>query len=167
MLAILASNSLSHRDWGRHRRNTNTSGMTVAFIEWKENYETGLVGYDVQHKTLVRLANRIQECLDRQAPGSDLEISSVFGAFMEMTRTHVRIEDELMAWHHHEPAKDHEEAHRDFIEGLEAIADPSVEGLSQRERLHEILLKFKQHFEAEDEQAFLALLRHRNFPTAS
>lgn len=141
--------------------------MTVPFLEWKETYETGLLGYDAQHKTLFRLANRIHECLDRQAPGSDLELSSVFGAFLEMTRTHVRTEGELMAWHQHEPAHGHEEAHRHFIEGLEAIADPSVGGLSQRERLSEILLKFKHHFEAEDEQAFLALLRRRNFPSAS
>lgn len=138
----------------------------MTFIEWKEHYETGLLGYDAQHKTLFRLANRIHECLERQAPGSDLELSSVFGAFLEMTRTHVRTEDELMAWHQHEPAQDHEEAHRHFIEGLEAIADPSVVGISQQERLSEILIKFKHHFEAEDEQAFLALLRHRNFPTA-
>jgi hemerythrin-like metal-binding protein len=139
----------------------------MAFIEWQEHYETGLMGYDAQHKTLFRLANRIHECLERQVPGSDLEINSVFAAFLEMTRTHVRTEDELMAWHHHEPAKDHEEAHRHFIEGLEALADPSVSGLSQRERLSEILHKFKRHFEAEDEQTFLALLRHRNFPSAS
>ena len=124
-------------------------------------------GYDAQHKTLFRLANRIHECLERQTPGSDLEISSVFGAFLEMTRTHVRTEDDLMAWHHHEPGKDHEEAHRQFIKSLEAIADPLAESLTQREQLSEILIKFKLHFETEDEQAFLALLRHRNFPSAS
>lgn len=141
--------------------------MTVAFIEWKEHYETGLLGYDTQHRTLFRLANRIHECLDRQVAGSELELSSVFGAFLEMTKTHVRTEDELMAWHHHEPAKSHEEAHRQFIEGLEAIADPSIENLSHRERLSEFLHKFKHHFEAEDEQAFLALLRQRNPNPAS
>jgi len=140
--------------------------MTVTYIEWKEQYETGLLGYDAQHKTLFRLANRIHDCLEKQVPGSDLELSSVFGAFLEMTRTHVRTEDELMAWHHFEPGKDHEEAHRHFIEGLEAIANSSVGGLSQRERLSEILLKFKNHFEAEDEQAFLGLLRRSNFPSA-
>ncbi len=138
----------------------------MAFIEWKEQYETGLLGYDAQHKTLIRLANRIHECLDSQAPGSDLELSSVFGAFLEMTRTHVRTEDELMAWHHHDPAFGHEEAHQNFIAGLEAISEPSLEGLSQRQRLGEILVKFKLHFETEDEQAFLSMLRHRNFPVA-
>lgn len=138
----------------------------MTFIEWNEQYETGVLGYDAQHKTLFRLANRIHDCLERQAPGSDLELSSVFGAFLEMTRTHIRTEDELMAWHHFEPAKDHEDAHRQFIEGLETIASSSIGGLSQQERLSEFLLKFKHHFEAEDEQAFLALLRHRNFPTA-
>ena len=141
--------------------------MTMAFIEWQDHYETGLLGYDAQHKTLFRLANRIHECLDRQAPGSDLELSSVFGAFLEMTRTHVRTEDELMTWHQHGPGKAHEEAHRHFIEGLEAIADPTIENFSQSERLSEILLKFKHHFEAEDEQSFLALLRRQNFPSAS
>jgi hemerythrin-like metal-binding protein len=139
----------------------------MAFLEWKEQYETGLLGYDAQHKTLFRLANRIHECLERQVPGSDLEFSSVFGAFLEMTRTHVRTEDELMAWHQHEPAKDHEEAHRHFLEGLESIANPSAEDMSQRDQLSEILVKFKCHFEADDEQAFLAMLRQRNFPTAS
>ncbi|MBL0211726.1 MAG: hypothetical protein IPQ13_12585 [Holophagaceae bacterium] len=138
----------------------------MAFIEWNEQYETGLLGYDAQHRTLFRLANRIHECLDRQLPGSELELSSVFGAFLEMTRTHVRTEDELMAWHRYEPGKDHEKAHSHFIEGLEAIADSSLGGLSHREHLREILLKFKLHFEAEDEQTFLALLRRSNFPTA-
>lgn len=141
--------------------------MTVDFIEWKEQYETGLLGYDTQHKTLFRLANRIHECLARQAPGSDLEISSVFGAFLEMTRTHVRTEDELMAWYHHEPTGAHEASHHRFVEGLEAIANQPIGALSQRERLSEVLLMFKEHFEAEDEQAFLALLRHRNLPSAS
>ncbi len=139
----------------------------MAYIEWKEQYETGLLGYDAQHRTLFRLANRIYECIERQAPGSDLELSSVFGAFLEMTRTHVRTEDELMAWHHFEPGKTHEEAHSHFIEGLEAIADSSIGGLSQQERLREILLKFKAHFEADDEQTFLALLRRSNFPPVS
>lgn len=139
----------------------------MAFIEWKEHYETGVLGYDAQHKTLFRLANRIHECLDKQIPGSELELSSVFGAFLEMTRTHVRTEDELMAWHRHEPAKSHEEAHRRFIEGLEAIADPVSDRTSQRERLIEFLNKFKSHFEAEDEQAFLSLLRHHHRTTAT
>lgn len=139
----------------------------MAFIEWKEHYETGLLGYDAQNKTLVRLANRIHQCLERQVPGSDLELGSVFGAFLEMTRTHIRTEDELMTWHHHGPSSGHAEAHCHFLQGLEAIADPSVGRLNQRERLSEILLKFKHHFEAEGEQAFLALLRHQNFPTAS
>ncbi len=140
--------------------------MIVGFIEWKEHYETGLLGYDAQHKTLVRLANRIHECLDSQIPGSDLELGSVFGAFLEMTKTHVRTEDELMAWHHHDPAYGHEDAHRSFLEGLEAIADPAVDGFSHRERLGEILYKFKAHFEAKDEQAFLAMLRRHNLPGA-
>ena len=141
--------------------------MTMTFLEWSEQYETGLLGYDAQHKTLFRLANRIHDCLERQAPGSDLELNSVFGAFLEMTRTHIRTEDELMAWHHFEPAKDHEEAHRNFIDGLESIASSAAASLSQQERLNEILHKFKAHFEAEDEQAFLALLRRSNFPSAS
>lgn len=140
-------------------KNTLTFGMTVAFIEWKEHYETGLLGYDAQHKTLVRLANRIHECLASQIPGSDLELSSVFGAFLEMTKTHVRTENELMTWHHHDPSHGHEDAHRYFIQGLEAVS-----GFTHRERLREVLHKFKAHFEAEDEQAFLAMLRRHNLP---
>ena len=136
--------------------------MTVAFIEWKEHYETGLLGYDAQHRTLFRLANRIHECLDRQVSGSELELSSVFGAFLEMTKTHVRTEDELMAWHHHDPAPEHEEAHRRFIDALEEIANSPDENVSHRDRLVEILNTFRHHFEADDEQAFLALLRQRN-----
>lgn len=139
----------------------------MAFLEWKKHYETGLLGYDAQHKTLFRLANRIHECLERQMPGSDLELSSVFGAFLELTRTHACTEDELMAWHQYEPGGGHEDAHRRFIEKLEAIAHQPIDTHSQRERLQEILLIFKHHCEAADEQAFVALLRNKNFPSAS
>ena len=139
----------------------------MAFLDWQERYETGLAGYDAQHQTLFRLANRIHECLMKQATGSDLEIASVFAAFLEMTRAHVRTEDELMAWQQYAPAADHEKAHHQFIQYLESMADPSVVGQSLRERLQDVLVKFKAHFEDDDEQTFLVLLRRKHFPTAS
>ena len=125
----------------------------MAFIEWQDHYQTGLPSYDAQHQTLFRLANRIHECLANETPGSDLEITSVFGAFLEMTRTHVRTEDELMVWHGYQPVEDHEGAHRRFLEGLEIIADQASPTQSASEQLSTMLEMFKRHFEGEDEQA--------------
>ncbi len=139
----------------------------MTFIEWKDSYQTGLAGYDAQHQTLFRLANRIHECLANESPGSDLEISSVFGAFLEMTRAHIRTEDELMVWHGYSSSEHHEEAHSRFLEGLELIAGQDSPGPNKRGQLALMLDMFKAHFEAEDEQAFLALLHQRNFPSAS
>lgn len=134
----------------------------MSFLEWQERFETGLPGYDAQHQTLFRLANRIHDCLENETPASDLEVSAVLEAFLEMTQAHVRTEDELMIWEEFAPAADHVSAHQRFTQYLEATQDPGLEGGLLRQRLHEALLQFKAHFEDEDEQSFLALLRRKH-----
>ncbi len=136
----------------------------MAFITWKESYETGFTAYDAQHQTLFRLANRLQDLLDHPGSGTSQDIAPVYMAFLEMTRDHVRTEDELMRWAGYAPADDHDAAHGRFVELLESAQATS----DVRSLLQTALLKFKAHFESEEEQAFLALLRSRQYPpTAS
>jgi hemerythrin-like metal-binding protein len=132
----------------------------MAFLTWKESYDTGFGAYDQQHQTLFRLANRLQEILDHPGNGTGQDIAPVYVAFLELTRSHVRTEDELMRWAGYEPADHHDEAHLQFVELLvNAQHDNNLRPLLQA-ALH----KFKAHFESEEEQAFLALLRTKHYP---
>jgi hemerythrin-like metal-binding protein len=136
----------------------------MPFITWKESYETGFAAYDGQHQTLFRLANRLQDILDHPGSGTSQDIAPVYHAFLDMTRAHVRTEDELMRWAGYAPADDHDQAHERFVEMLESAPQAG----DFRSLLQTALWKFKAHFESEEEQAFLELLRTRHYPpTAS
>jgi hemerythrin-like metal-binding protein len=136
----------------------------MAFVEWKEGFETGFAAYDAQHQTLFRLANRLHACLARPESEANQEIATALVAFLEMTRAHVRTEDELMRWQGYAPADDHDQAHGNFLRLLEATQTAE----DARPLVATALQKFKAHFESDEEQAFLAILRKTRFPpTAS
>ncbi|MBK8727324.1 MAG: hemerythrin domain-containing protein [Holophagaceae bacterium] len=136
----------------------------MSFLQWQEGYETGYAAYDNQHQTLFRLANRLQEILDHPGSGTGQDIAPVYVAFLELTKAHVRTEDELMRWAGYATADDHDTAHMHFLELLVSAQDTN----DLRPMLRIALQKFKAHFESQDEQAFLALLRTRHYPpTAS
>jgi hemerythrin-like metal-binding protein len=135
----------------------------MAFIEWKESYETGFAAYDSQHQMLFRLANRLQDILDHPGSGTGQDIAPVYIAFLDMTRAHVRTEDELMRWAGYAPADQHDAAHGRFVDLLESGQTTG----DLRTLLQSALWKFKTHFESDEEQAFITLLRSRQYPSTA
>ncbi len=133
----------------------------MPFVSWKDAYRTGWSAYDGQHQALFALVNELQDRLEAFAPGKEDALERCFAAFTKLVAEHAALEDRLMAELGHPPATDHAQAHHRFLEGLQGLRDAGDFGTSAHPALREALAKFKTHFEGEDEQGFLVLLRAR------
>lgn len=133
----------------------------MGYVNWDEGYRTGWSTYDGQHAGLFALVNDLHRGVEGFAPGDEAALAAKFGAFITLVREHATLEDELMAQMGHPPALDHAAAHAKFLAGLEAILAGGDFGPEAHPRILEALGKFKTHFEGEDEQGFLVLLRAR------
>lgn len=131
----------------------------MAFVDWLPEYTTGWTAYDTQHHRLIDLVNELHGLVEAYRPGDERRIAARFDEFIDLVRVHARTEDDLMARLGHPPATEHEQAHQAFLQmllGVSALEDLGVDG---HPSLVECLQKFKTHFQGDDEQSFLALLR--------
>ena len=139
--------------------------MSMTFVEWKDEYTTGVFDYDAQHQALFAMVNELHRGLEAFRPGLEQELGSTFRRFVDLVGAHVQTEDELMLRSGHPGAAEHRAAHGAYLGRLQALLEEDDFGPAAHPRILGVLSKFKEHFEAEDERSFLALLRRQNLPS--
>jgi diguanylate cyclase (GGDEF)-like protein/hemerythrin-like metal-binding protein/PAS domain S-box-containing protein len=85
---------------------------------WNENFETGILVIDEQHRKLVELLNKLASHLAYEADKP--ELNQVFDEMAEYTLIHFETEEGI--WRKYLPADDfsleHEKSHSDFVQEL-------------------------------------------------
>lgn len=133
--------------------------MPTPFLSWQDRFETGNLPYDDQHRALLALLNQMGESMQHWGGREEARLQLRFETFAELLELHSRMEDLLMHRFGHGTAADHAEMHRSFLAEVKAIAERGDFGPRAHPAILEVLGRFKAHFEGEDEQRLLHLLR--------
>ncbi|WP_293268793.1 GGDEF domain-containing protein [Neptunomonas sp.] len=93
-------------------------------FKWGDNYKTGLLEVDEQHKRLVDLINQLGDCLSQNDLNLD-EIEYIFNELVSYTKHHFTDEQSMMirVGIDHRHLDRHIQSHYDFINELTALHD--------------------------------------------
>ena len=120
--------------------------MTEAIdvFPWNENFETGIVQIDEQHKVIVRLINQMATLLGNQSGSHSLD--SIFTELTDYTLYH--FESEEIIWERYLPVdsilKDHKQSHERFIS--EVLEIKAQEAHKSMQEVTEKVLSFLTHW---------------------
>lgn len=83
----------------------------MAFLDWSEALDVGVPSIDTQHKQLVELLNRIEECR-KQAVSFEVILPMLDG-FCQRVIEHFRYEEKLFTQQGFQEAERHKNEHND------------------------------------------------------
>ncbi len=83
------------------------------FMEWKNEYETGMKDIDSQHKTLVKTINRLHQAM-KKGQGKEI-LGEIIDQLILYTQTHFSTEEYYLDLYHHPETEKHKKAHNNFI----------------------------------------------------
>ncbi len=109
----------------------------MAVIAWKEIYETGIVAFDNEHRTLVAEVNRLYEAI-RDKRGDEV-LGEILVMLESYTVDHFQHEEKLMAEYQFPGLEEHQRVHQELIDALQEIKARAASGT---EELAQELLKF-------------------------
>lgn len=111
--------------------------MVTPFIQWKKEFETGLVSLDHEHRQLVDLLNRLHACM--VAEGSKEAIMAFLGEVYARISAHFALEEKIMRERRYDQYREHKDDHerlldeiRDIMDAYDFGAGASMEELAQR-----------------------------------
>lgn len=84
-------------------------------IEWKDEYECGLLEVDIQHKKLLRIAKKLYDIAQKPVAEYKRGISLVVKELGDYTKYHFETEETLMKQYFYPQFDDHSMSHSDFI----------------------------------------------------
>jgi hemerythrin-like metal-binding protein len=134
---------------------------------WQARYMTGSQRFDAQHEALLAKVNEIYTILELPEPLQARKVELAYRTFVDMARTHLREEEEYMQKEHIPHADRHAEGHAAFLKRLEFVLKKNKFGVDGHQDIIDSLALFRNHFEADDEKAFLEQLREKNTPSPS
>lgn len=109
----------------------------MAVIAWKEIYETGIVAFDNEHRTLVAEVNRLYEAI-RDKRGDEV-LGDILIMLESYTVDHFQHEEKLMAEYQFPGLEEHQRVHQELIAAVQEIKARAASGT---EELAQELLKF-------------------------
>ena len=89
------------------------------FIEWKDEYNTGIASIDQQHRKLVNLINQLQTAVN-YSTGEEFEREAL-DELVDYTKTHFGYEEGLMEKYGYPDFEPHKAQHRKLITQVEAV----------------------------------------------
>jgi len=90
---------------------------TMAHIEWKDEYRTGVAVLDEQHRHLVEIINKFHDALQR-GRGSR-QMNEILRDLIGYTQEHFETEERLLAEAGYEQLKLHQSQHRQLLQKVE------------------------------------------------
>lgn len=88
----------------------------MPFIEWNNNFLTGIKECDVQHKKLVNMLNALHEAIRLNVEKKAIE--EALYSLVKYFNEHFRLEEELMEKKGYQGIEEHREEHKNFKEKL-------------------------------------------------
>ena len=90
-------------------------------IIWRDSFNTGYFDIDEQHKGLISLVNKMDECKKSAVECSTLE--SIFGELSQYTKMHFIYEEKMLAAKNYPDYMRHKREHEIFIKRLDDLID--------------------------------------------
>ncbi len=100
----------------------------MAMISWTVRLETRHPQIDEQHKALIQAFNDLHQAM-KQGKGKD-EVGRTLTFLTDYTKTHFRMEEDLMARSGYPGSPRHREAHAEFAAKATDLADQHRQGRS-------------------------------------
>lgn len=118
---------------------------SMAFLEWRSDFDLGLEDIDAQHKRLVTLINSLHDSMALGAPQEDL--ADILQDLVQYTRIHFSYEEDFLRGQHYallpKHMREHEELaaqvtrfRKDFCAGRIALSIPLLNFLKTWLREH-------------------------------
>ncbi len=98
----------------------------MAMISWNVRLETRHPQIDEQHKALIQAFNDLHQAM-KQGKGKD-EVGRTLTFLTDYTKTHFRMEEDLMARSGYPGSPRHREAHGEFAAKAQDLADQHRQG---------------------------------------
>ncbi len=131
----------------------------MAFMHWRDAYETGNFTYDDQHRALLALVSQMRGMLQHPDACAEASLQLRFETFTDLVEMHCETENQLMEAIGHHTESSHTEAHRAFLLRLRAIKDKGEFGPAAHPEILQSLDTFASHFEDDDEQQLIRRIR--------
>ncbi|MBU0675988.1 MAG: hemerythrin family protein [Proteobacteria bacterium] len=112
-------------------------------MEWKKEYEHGILWQDVQHHQLLDQINELIRLVvseERDEKGFNKVVNFV----IQYCNNHFKIEEAYMTSHGYPRAKNHIAAHHQFIRDMKKLL--SMEGENNKEKSQELLSSLMEWF---------------------
>jgi hemerythrin-like metal-binding protein len=124
--------------------------MATPFIQWKEEFETGLASLDYEHRQLVDLLNRLYETL--VAEGSEDAVEAFLGEVYARISAHFALEERIMRERRYDQYREHKDDHERLLDEIRDIMDAydTTAGASTQEFANRIETWFVRHFKTND-----------------
>jgi hemerythrin len=125
--------------------------MSMALIEWRSEFETGIADVDHEHRELVELINKLHEQL-----GSEMTsevISNFLGEVFARISAHFALEESIMRKHDYDQYNDHKSDHEKLLDDIRDIMDDYEAGkyIAYDEALASAVCDwFVDHFKTKD-----------------
>ncbi|MEN8006466.1 MAG: bacteriohemerythrin [Candidatus Krumholzibacteriota bacterium] len=130
----------------------------MAFINWTEEFITGIPSIDEQHRRLVDLANKFEEA-GRRGRGSRV-MSDILNDLVGYTQEHFAHEEKIMAESGFPETKQHTARHRQLMQKVERFQyEFETEGRPVTADVREFLRYWVRSHILQDDMAYAAHLK--------
>lgn len=120
-------------------------------IEWRKEFETGVLSIDHEHRRMVERLNRLFKAVQENA-GVETIIEELAEVYAWIS-AHFALEEEIMRAHKYDQYPEHKEDHESLLDDLRDIMDDCQEGTfsslddALQQRVHDW---FVEHFKTKD-----------------
>lgn len=88
--------------------------LIMALMEWNDQFKTGILQIDSQHRKLVEIINSLHDAM-REGKGKEV-LAPVLGSLVNYTRTHFKDEERLMAQYGYPKLETHKVIHQKLVD---------------------------------------------------
>jgi hemerythrin-like metal-binding protein len=122
----------------------------MPFIEWKEQFSTGIKDVDYEHRELIDLINKLYENLSSKS--SELTIMGFLGEIEARISAHFALEESIMRDLQYDEYEDHKADHERLLEEIRDIMDDyEDQTYFDEETLAKHMSQwFSEHFQTKD-----------------
>lgn len=93
----------------------------MALIEWRPEFETGVLDVDHEHRELVDLINQLHEQMGGDAEPA--QISAFLGEVFARISAHFALEESVMRKHQYDQYTEHKTDHEKLLDDIRDIMD--------------------------------------------
>ena len=109
------------------------NASATPFIEWRDDYRTGVEAIDHEHQGMIEAINRLAMRLDEDGAPEQIHIN--LGRIHELIEAHFALEEMMMQKHRYDGYKKHKSHHDKLLDDIRDIMDYAEESHAYTETL--------------------------------